>query len=156
MLVATLSLAACGDETDEGAEADEGVEQIDPGEPTADGGFAPENAPEEEPSSGLSTMEGAAPIPESAVASGDATTDGAITTQSFLVEGVTPEELINDYQTLAEGAGWEAAGAPEATGTTDWALTMTNGSDSLSVTTAPAGGEDTSDTELSLQVIAGG
>lgn len=150
VLVAALTLGACGDEPDESGG------EINPGEPNADGGFAPEDAPEEEPASGPSTMEGAAPIPDNAVPSGDAETDGGVTTQSYLVDGVTPEQLINDYQVLAESAGWVAEGAPEATGTTDWSLTMTNGSDVLVASTAPAGiAENPSETELSLQVTAG-
>ena len=66
------------------------------------------------------------PVPDDAESTGPASSSGGSTTQSYLVDGVTPEQLINDYQQLATGAGWAVETAP-AQSDTDWSLTLTKG-----------------------------
>ena len=96
------------------------------------------------------------PVPEDATASGAASSSGGSTTQSYLVDGVTPEQLINDYQQLATGQGWQVESAP-AQSDTDWALTLTKDGQTLAVTTSPADDDAESDqTELSLIVTGSG
>jgi hypothetical protein len=94
---------------------------------------------------------GRAPVPDDAVPYADPVVDGATTTQSFRVAGRDPAQVIDDYQSLAENAGWTADGPPASTGSTDYELTMHDGNSSLRATTAPANG-DAASTELSLQV----
>jgi hypothetical protein len=126
-VAASLAFSACGDD-DDGA---------DPGQPVASGGFQ---------SGSLADV----PVPDDATSTGAASTSGDSTTESFLVEGVTPEQLIGDYQTLAEGAGWAVQTAAAQSGT-DWSLVLTKDSSTLQVTTAPANDDEQSDqTELAL------
>jgi hypothetical protein len=133
VVAASLTLAACGDDDDD----------ADPGQPVASGGFAPGD---------MSSV----PVPDDATASGSASSSGGSTTQSYLVDGVTPEQLINDYQQLATGQGWEVESAPTQSDT-DWALTLTKGGQTLAVTTSPADDDAESDqTELSLIVSGSG
>jgi len=94
---------------------------------------------------------GRAPVPDDAVPYADPVVDGATTTQSFRVAGRDPAQVIDDYQSLAEDAGWTADGPPAPTGATDYELTMHDGNSSLRATTAPANG-DAASTELSLQL----
>jgi hypothetical protein len=127
-----LALSACGDDDDD----------ADPGQPVASGGFD---------AGAMADV----PVPDAAQASGAASTSGSTTTQSYLVDGVDPQQLITTYQQLATTAGWTVQTAP-AQSDTDWSMTLTKDSDTLQVTTAPAGDEDQSDqTELSLQLTAG-
>ena len=91
LVVATsLAFAACGDDDD-----------ADPGQPVASGGFAPGDMSD-------------VPVPNDAESTGPASSSGGSTTQSYLVEGVSPEQLINDYQQLATGAVSTAHPAPVA------------------------------------------
>jgi hypothetical protein len=150
VLCLAIPLAAC-------ASDDDGV-GADAGQPQAGGGFADNNAPAangESPGNSSPAAKGldsAVPVPNDATSSGAATTVGTTTTQSFLVDGVTAQQMIGDYQTLAEGSGWTAQAAPTQAGS-DWTLTMTNGTKTLVVTATPANDNNQSDqTELSLQV----
>jgi hypothetical protein len=133
VVVATsLAFAACGDDDD-----------ADPGQPVASGGFTP---------SDMSDV----PVPNDAESTGPASSSGGSTTQSYLVEGVSPEQLINDYQQLATGAGWAVETAP-AQSDTDWSLTLTKGDATLQATTSPANDDEQSDqTELSLILTGSG
>jgi hypothetical protein len=127
VVTASLAFAACGDDDDD----------ADPGQPVASGGFAPGDMSD-------------VPVPNDAESSGPASSSGGSTTQSYLVDGVSPEQLINDYQQLATGAGWVVQTAA-AQSDTDWSLTRTKGTASLAVTTSPANDDQESDqTELSL------
>jgi hypothetical protein len=127
VVAASLAFAACGDDDDD----------ADPGQPVASGGFAPADMSD-------------VPVPNDAESSGPASSSGGSTTQSYLVDGVSPEQLINDYQQLATGAGWAVETAP-AQSDTDWSLTLTKGDATLQATTAPASDDNESDqTELSL------
>jgi len=126
VVAASLAFAACGDDDD-----------ADPGQPVASGGFAPGDMSD-------------VPVPDAAESTGPASSSGGSTTQSFLVDGVTPEQLINDYQQLATGAGWAVETAP-AQSDTDWSLTLTKDQSTLQVSTSPANDDDESDqTELAL------
>jgi hypothetical protein len=129
VVAASLAFAACSDDDDD----------ADPGEPVASGGFAPGD---------MSNV----PVPADATPSGGASSSGSSTTQSYLVDGVTAEQLINDYQSLATGQGWEVESGPTQSDT-DWALTLTKDGQTLAVTTSPADDDAESDqTELSLIV----
>jgi hypothetical protein len=126
-VAASLAFSACGDDDDD----------ADPGQPVASGGFAPGDMSD-------------VPVPNAAESTGPASSSGGSTTQSFLVDGVTPEQLINDYQQLATGAGWAVETAP-AQSDTDWSLTLTKDQSTLQVSTSPANDDDESDqTELAL------
>ena len=127
VVAASLAFAACGDDDDD----------ADPGQPVASGGFAPGDMSD-------------VPVPNAAESTGPASSSGGSTTQSFLVDGVTPEQLINDYQQLATGAGWAVETAP-AQSDTDWSLTLTKDQSTLQVSTSPANDDAESDqTELAL------
>jgi hypothetical protein len=127
VIAASLAVAACGGDDDD----------VDPGQPVASGGFAPGDMSD-------------VPVPNDAESTGPASSSGGSTTQSYLVDGVTPEQLINDYQQLATGAGWAVATAP-AQSDTDWSLTLTKGQSTLQVSTSPATDDSESDqTELAL------
>jgi len=133
VVVATcLAVGACGDDDD-----------ADPAQPAASGGFAPGDMSD-------------VPVPNDAEKSGAASSSGGSTTQSFVVDGVSPEQLINDYQQLATGAGWTVETAP-AQSDTDWSLTLTKGDATLQATTSPANDDQESDqTELSLILTGSG
>ncbi len=127
LVVGSLAFAACGDDDDD----------ADPGQPVASGGFAPGDMSD-------------VPVPNDAESSGPASSSGGSTTQSYLVDGVSAEQLIKDYQQLATGAGWVVQTAA-AQSDTDWSVTLTKGNASLLATTSPADDDAESDqTELSL------
>ena len=126
-----LSAAACGDDDDD----------ANPGQPVATGGFQ---------SSALADV----PVPDDAQPTGTPSTSGNATTESFLVEGVSPEQLINDYQQLATEAGWVVETAP-AQSDTDWSMTLTKDSSTLQVSTAPGTDAEQSDqSQLSLMLTS--
>ena len=92
------------------------------------------------------------PVPDAASASGGPVTSGTTTTQSYLIEGVTPQQLITDEQNLTEQAGWTVENAA-ARNDTDWTLTMSQGDTTLLITTSPANtANQTDQAQLSLEI----
>ena len=112
---------------------------VDPAQPDPTGGFQ----------SGALT---GVPVPDFAVASGAPVTSGNTTTQSYLIDGVSPQQLITDEQNLTEHAGWTTQTAA-ARNDTDWTLTMFKGDTTLVVATSPAAtGNQSEQTQLSLEI----
>ena len=96
------------------------------------------------------------PVPNDAERIGPASSSGGSTTQSYLVDGVTPEQLINDYQQLATGAGMAGRVGAGAVGHRLGA-DADEGRPDPAVTTSPADDDNESDqTELALIVTGSG
>ena len=91
------------------------------------------------------------PVPSDATAFGPAHTHGSTASQSYHQVGVTAEEAIRDYVTLATDAGWTVAEAPAPSGTTDWRAVLARDNRTLAVSTAPAPNATDGGVELSLQ-----
>ena len=95
------------------------------------------------------------PLPGVATASGPPSVDGATTTRSFQVTGMTPEQAVDFYVNNGPAWGWTVDTAPHRTGSTDWQVVLSKKDQTLTVSTAPwlgraGGGIDV--TELAIMV----
>lgn len=77
--------------------------------------------------------------------------NGGMVSQSFTVEGKTPEQALTDYVATLGATGWDALQAPEPSGAAGWRASMVRGTSTLQISSAPIG--DT--TRLSV-ILTGG
>lgn len=83
---------------------------------------------------------GDVPIPADATPSGPPVADGATTTRSFEVTGMTPEQAVDFYVTGGPAQGWSVETEPHPTGSTDWQVVLAKGSRTLTASSAPWNG----------------
>lgn len=125
--LAALLLAACG------------------GSPDAVGN-ATDAQPQAQGSSFESGEFAGLPMPDAAAPYGSLTTRDNATTQTFKIEGLTPEQVLNYFEQHLTNDGWTTIQAPEATGNTDYAGTWADDAGRrLEISAAPAAQEGSPD-----------
>ncbi|MEZ5411086.1 MAG: hypothetical protein R2761_23860 [Acidimicrobiales bacterium] len=79
------------------------------------------------------------PLPPDARPEGRAVANGGTVSQSFVVEGKTPEQALNDYVTTLEDVGWDPLQGPTASGASGWRASMVRGNSTLQISSTQLG-----------------
>ncbi len=86
----------------------------------------------------------AVPIPGAAQAINAPTEKDGAVAQSYEIPGRTPEQVLEDFESLLADDGWTLALGPEQVGTTGYNGEWTKGGDVLEVSATPFEAEDES------------
>jgi hypothetical protein len=122
---------------------------VDPGAPLIDGGFS---TPDADAIASPTGAGGELPVPSNAVLNGAPDVQGGATITNYTVGGVTPGDLIVQYEALAQDQGWIVESGPTQTGSSDYAITLVRADVHLTAFTAAVdSGEQSNQAQLSLQ-----
>ncbi len=138
LVLATVLLAACG------------------GSPDAVGGET-DAQPQTQNSTFVSGEFAGLPLPSAATTYGKLTTKDGVTTQTYEIQGFSPERVLGFYDDHLTAKGWTTVQPPEATGSADYQGTWTDDAGRrLEVSAAPTSPDAADSTASQFSLVLHG